>query len=398
MAWDYRRYGSITDPIHKSHLNTITGDYGCLRKFRFQQDERYAPADNAQRHTVSAKAALGTAVHEVLARVLTSPDAVAAVLSGPGHIGAHQIRAALRFELDLEAGQRVIDWGGEESTTRLMEDRAAMILGTLDNLHRWCAAVELVEAGFMVQLGDLWLSGHVDLIYRPKDNPEGLGLADWKSGAQRPDPIELDHSWECGVYAAAMHAGFFVRRECLQVLQTPDGWTAGIAMGTGVQVSATHQSRYIAERNALEAVLIELAAGVPVGASTVTFSRYPTEIHYVHLGDYVPYVKRGKKHIERPEDLKHWGLTAPGDVGFSPGQTRGPAWLPVRQNEADIPRLVHRLKNIVGTIRMGRFIDMVSERCKRCPYSFPCLNAGYGAVGDERKSIERMIKQLDLET
>lgn len=389
MAWDYRAYGSPTDPIHKSHLNTITGDYGCLRKFRYQQDERWAAADD-ERGSVSAKAALGTAAHETLARALTNARALPAILAGQPPT-PEQVATVLGEELEREAGQRTIDWG-DESPVSLLADRVAMVHGTLANLHRHVAQVLAVEAGFIVQLDGHWLSGHVDLIYRPRDNPDGLGLADWKTGSQRPDPIELNHSWECGVYAAAMHSGTFVRREVLQLSQTPGGWTARAG-----EITATHPSRYIAERNALESLLIAMATGATWGPREA-FGRYPTEIHYVHMGDYVPYRKRGKKRVERPEDLRHWGLDTPGDVTFSPGQSRGPAWLPVRQTEDDIPRLKYRLRNIVGTIRMGRFIDMVSERCKRCPYARPCLNSGYGVVGDERKQVVDLVKQLDLDT
>jgi len=386
VTWNYRAYGSLGEPIHKSHLNTITSDYGCLRKFRYQQDERWAGTDRDTRNTVNVKAALGTAAHETLARALTER-----AWTEPTGWTREDIAQVFAQELHREAGQRVIDWGSEDPT-KLIPERVQMILGTLANLRQHVAEVLAIEAGFIVELGGMWLSGHVDLIYRPRDNPDGLGLADWKTGGQRPDPIELDHSWEAGVYAAAMAHGFFVGREALQLSQNPDGWTARAG-----DVVATHPSRYIAERNALEQLLIDMAQpDHPLEHLRVRFDRYPTEIRYVHMGDYVPYVKRGHKRVERHEDLAHWGLTTPGTVTFAPDQLRGPAWLHVRQTQEDISRLIYRLKSIVGTIRMGRFIEMIGERCKHCPYSQPCLNAGYSVTGEERKQVHRLIKQLDL--
>lgn len=391
MAWNYRAYGSIDDPIHKSHLNTITGDYGCLRKFRYQQDELAAGTAD-ERTTVSAKAALGTAAHETIARALNKPEYVAEVLSEQPKLHRDPIESVLRDELEREAGQRQIDWG-EDNPDKLIAERVQMVYGLLCNLHKHVAKVELVEAGFIVPLDGYWLSGHVDLIYRPRSNPAALGLADWKTSATRPDPIELDHSWEAGIYALAMRRGWFVRREELQLSQGPDGWTA--RHGT---LSVTHSSHYRAERDGLERLLIEMVRDQTMAdVSTRVFGLYPDEIRYVHLGDYVPYQKAGKKRIDRAEDLAHWQRAEPCEVSYVSGMYRGPAWLHVRQSEQDIPRLSYRIKNIVGTVRMGRFIDMVSERCKRCAYKRDCLNSGYGLTGADRRQLELSISGLPIE-
>lgn len=391
MAWNYRLYGSLADPIHKSHLNTITGDFGCLRKFRYQRDEHAdAEPDAEPRGTVNAKTACGTAVHEVMARAL-------AVWNEQAEFTREHIQRAFAQEFTREVGARLVDWRGEDPA-KMIAERVTMIHATLTHLRQHVASVELVEAGFIVQLGDYWLSGHVDLVYRPRDNPDGLGLADWKTGATRPDPLDLDHSWEAGVYAAALRHGFFVRRESLELTQLADMTWAARASGPDFTIIVQHASRYIAERQALELMLMKMAASPSCGRE-MAFNQYPTEIRYVHMGDYVPYVKSGHKRVERVEDLRHWGLTEPGQVKYQATQTRGPAWLHVRQTEQDIPRLLARLQTIVGTVRLGRFIDMVSaSRCKGCPYSQPCLNSGYGAVGDEHKQLETMIKQLGLNT
>jgi hypothetical protein len=46
---------------------------------------------------------------------------------------------------------------------------------------------------------------------------------------------------------------------------------------------------------------------------------------------------------------------------------------------------------------MGRFIDQVGERCKRCSFKGDCLTGGYAPTGDARKSLERTLRTLPSE-
>jgi hypothetical protein len=322
------------------------------------------------------------------------------ILSGQVAWDKSQILDVLRAELTRESAGRDIDWY-DDKPDKLLADRVEMVLGVLRDMHHHVADVVEVESAFIVALGDLYLSGHVDLLYRPRDAPDTLALADWKTGANRPDQIELDHSWEAGVYAAAVQHGWFLPRTAVQLHRELDGagdtrgWTATTAAGT-----CTHTSRYMAERVALESALISAMTDPVVLAALplVQHQSYPTAIRYVHLGDYVPYQRAGTKAIERADDLRFYTRAVPGRVSFVPGQRRGPAWLDVRQTAADIPRLTYRLKTIVGTIRMGRFIDMVSARCGHCPFKDQCLTNGYQAVGDERRELESRMRDLPLDT
>jgi hypothetical protein len=115
------------------------------------------------------------------------------------------------------------------------------------------------------------------------------------------------------------------------------------------------------------------------------------------LADFVPYKKAGAKEVKRPEDLKHFGYVQPTKHKYTAGELRGPAWLPVKLSEYDMPRLESRLRNVVGSIRMGRFIDQVGERCKRCSFKGDCLTGGYAPTGDARKSLERTLRTLPSE-
>src|SRR5262252_5507859 len=408
MPWDYRRYGSPSDPIHKSHLNDITGDYGCPTRFRYQMDARVAAGGIAYDVTrpVRGDAACGTAAHETIARVLSSELVRPRVLAGPGAVSRAQVERAFLEEFDRETASRRVEWYDRDRQSAL-DDCITMITSLLDDMHWYVAEVVLVEPAFIVRLGNHWLSGHVDLLYRPRGNPQALAMADWKTGQKRPNPIVIDHSWEAGVYSVASRDGWFLRREQLEVL---DGLnTTGLWTVRCDAHAVCHPSRYIAERECAELALSTLANMLEAGAESLTDMRaatglerferleqFPTEIYHVHLHDYVPYKRAGKKDIRRAEDLAYYQRHTPGSVSFKVGERRGPAWLPVRITEHDVPRVAYRIKNVVGMIRMGRFIDQVGDRCTKCPYADDCLNGGYAMRSDDRRALERSIDAADV--
>lgn len=403
MAWDYRRYGSATDPIHKSHLNDVTGDYGCPTRFRYAMDARAAAGGGVEydlTRPVRGDAACGTATHETIARVLSSPEARPRVLGGNA-LTHTQVARAFFEEYERETSGRRVEWYDRDGD-EVRNDCVTMICGLLGNLHRYVAEVVLVEPAFIVRLGTHWLSGHIDLLYRPRRNPSALGLADWKTGVRRPNPIVIDHSWESGVYSVAARDGWFLSREHLKAARSETGLWSVQWEGHNV----THPSRYIAERECAERVLSSFAIGYDAMAPVVGevhhvselvhLGQFPAEIYHVHLQDYVPYKRAGKKTIERPEDLAWYQRHTRSTVQYRVGDVRGPAWLPVRLTEHDVPRVAYRLKNIVGMIRMGRFIDQVGERCARCRYAGDCLNGGYALQGDDRRVLERAITAADV--
>lgn len=402
-VWRFQRYGSIDDPIHKSHLNALTGDYGCPRAFRFARDAQAAGRPDDEAAAVSGRAAAGTATHETIARALAVPELCDRILSG-GKVSHDAVSRVYWDEWDREVDGRAVRWRDDDKPDAVHADRVTMIHGLLGDMHRYVARVELVEAGFIVLCGEYWLSGHIDLVYRPRARPNTIALADWKTGASKPTELELDHGWEAGVYSAAVHGGLFLPREQLQVSRTE----AGRARVTCGAHTVEHASRYIAERDALERALIDLgratmtADRTPAGLDVRAFggpsgAGYPSEIYHVALSDYVPYQKAGRKAVKRPEDLRFHGYDSPRSHAYKAGDRRGPAWLPVRVTEHDIPRLQSRLRNVVGMVRMGRFIDQVGEKCRRCPWADDCLSSGYAPRGDDRAQLERHLRVLDAD-
>lgn len=402
MPWDFKRYGSPADPVHKSHLNAITGDYGCPRKFKYEMDARADAAPGIdERQTISGKAAIGTAAHETITRALSNEEVRAALWNG-STISVERVERVLEEEYKRELGGRTPQWyadDAEDGGTETIDNVAIMVRGILNSLPRYVHEIVAMEAGFIAPVGDYWISGHVDLIYRPRANPTTLALADWKTGKVKPLEIELDHGWEAGVYACALRHGYWLRREHLQSAPTNDGRTWVCFNG----FECTHPSRYIAERTVMEQALSAEACawagqrevmGRMAAPWQPTFNLFPSEIHTVQASDFVPYKKAGSKMVKRPEDLRFYHYDSPRKHKYEAGQPKGPAWLPVKLSEYDLPRLDARLRNVVGMIRMGRFIDQVGSRCLHCSYARDCLTHGYAPRGDERDQLERALRAL----
>src|SRR4029077_888774 len=326
---------SIDDPAHKSDLVQIAGDYGCLKSFRYAKDARAQGRSRESEETVGGRLVAGTATHEAIARALTNKELLPALLAGEHRISRNLAEMVLREEFERAVAGREIIWYGKDNGHDIFLDRLEMVVGVLNDLHEHVAEVVAIEPGFIVRLGKYWLSGHLDLVYRPQSAPDTIAFADWKTGSTKPTPIELDHSWESGIYSTALQSGTWIAREHVEL---PKGTP----------------NRYMRERDLLEAELIRVAkvdvAGGPLPEHALRYGQFPSDIRYVHLGDYVPYEKAGKKAVKRSEELAFWKLERPAEVKYVKGMRRGPAWYQVRRSEQDIPRLEHLLRNVVGTV------------------------------------------------
>jgi hypothetical protein len=394
MAWQHRKYGTATDPIHKSHLKELSGAHSCPKRFWFKCNAEVTP----ERDTVSGKMVAGTAAHETIARALSNRDFCARLLRGDEPITRTVVKTVYYDEYEREVGGRRVQWYKHDETD-VLEDCVDMVLGLLNRLHEHVAEVVLVEPGFVAKCGEYWLSGHIDLLYRPRSAPGRLAICDWKTGASKPHEIELDHSWEGSVYSAAVYGGYFLPRDAVAV----EVGTDGLAVATIGKHRAVDVSRSRAERQALELALIDIALRIDTGAEVgwpyeqhlYVAHEFPAHVHYVHLPDYVPYSKAGTKAINRREDLDFFGYAAPvKSHKYIAGQQRGPAWLPVALTEHDLPRLAARLRNVVGMVRMGRFIEQIGEQCSRCAYRPSCLTSGYGPTGEARDDLNRTLRAI----
>lgn len=379
MPWNFREFGTLRDPIHKSHLNDLTGEYGCLKRVRYDKDQVAEGMSRESETECSGRMTAGTATHETVARAASNPTVREQLLAGTHKVTAERCTNVYREEFDRVVGGRAVRWY-DEDPEKLTEKRGAMIAGVLNDLHAHVKSIRFLEAGFVVRIGQYYCSGHVDLIYEPLRNPGTLALADWKTGAQRPSQMELDHSWESGIYSAAMKSGLWIAREHVELpLDAPD--------------------KYNRERVALEDELIRAAVLYETNGEILPhvqiLGEFPSDIRYVHLPDYVPYEKATKKNLARPEELEFFKMERPGDRKFVAGDRRGPAWYQVRRRETDIPRLESLLRNLIGTVRMGRFFESVGEKCTRCPHREACLNSGYG-LRDASK-LNRALDKVEID-
>lgn len=418
MPWPFKRYGLTVDPVHKSHLNELTGEYGCPRRFRYQRDAEHAAERGEPDPTgrvpsgatrVNAALACGTAVHETIARALNNAAACADLVSpraadhselvGGVELG-ERVRRTFEHELRIAADGRELDFG-DEDPERMVGDRIAMVCGVLRSLHRYVRRVIAVEPGFICELEGVWYSGHIDLIFEPVDAPGELAICDWKTGASKPHPLELAHGWEGGVYSLACERGLFLRRECVHVSRAAAndgtaGWYGECKTGdASIVACVTRPTAWQAERDGLELGL-KMLARVGVDGAGFRLGKYPARVYHVHLRDFVPYQKSGAKEAKRAEDLTFYGLERPAKVKYVAGQLRGPAWLPVELHAHDVARLAYRARNVIGTVRMGRFPDYVREHCQRCPFARDCLTDGYAARGDQLAALESTLKQAGL--
>lgn len=398
MPWNFRQYGSARDPFHKSHGTSIVGDFGCPKKFRYDMDSAADRGDSSpdERETISGKMAAGTAVHETIARALTNKEACEAILSARWTPNRDAVKRVFWEEFERETGARTVVWYGGNNESDVLDDAIHMIVGLLSRLHERVERVVLVEPGFIAPIGAFWISGHIDLIYVPKQAPNTIALADWKSGDKKPAQLDLDHSWEAPVYSTALRHGTFIPRESIEHSVAANGFHVA---KVGAHVS-THASRYIAERQAIEAALIGLATGER-HPDAMRLEQFPSSIHHVALHDYVPYEKAGSKAVTRLEDLAHYGYDTPPTAKhkYKSGELRGGAWCSVTLRETDLVRLEARLRNVIGMIRMGRFIDQIGVmRCGRCKYARVCLNDGFESNADESKELARALRGVDMTT
>ena len=379
MTWDHTKWGEFNDPIHKSDLNGIVGKFGCTEQFRRKKDERASGQRTYEK--AGGKLCAGNAVHAVIARVLRSPEARKAALHPRYSFPVNTVAAAFFEEFEKERAGRQVDWY-KQNADKWMQEQVQLTCGVLNDMHNHVGEVVLVEAGFIYQIDGVWLTGMTDLVYRAPGS-ERLSFADWKTGAQRPNQIDLDHGWESGIYAGALRDAWFIPGENIEAregeqhrdaveracIRLAEAWqrTGETMQGTLPEIPSAQDE--------LDAIVLDYGAQF--------FGEFPDRIRHVHLRHYIPYAKGGKKTPTAPEDLAWHGLMRPEKVSYSKGDLRGPAWLHVNRSESDIPRLQHLLHAVVRWVRHGLFVAAPGEMCGRCKFKQPCLNDGYAPIGEE---------------
>lgn len=391
-AWDHRKYGTREDPIRQSDLNQLASSYGCPKSFRFRK-EQAAEGIEVERETARGATCIGNATHEAFRLYLGDGEASARILAGelPGeealqHVIDQQLRrAAAKVVVGEDANEEAvqeaikrgvsIDWGNDDPAKRRTE-AVSMVRGALREVGRRAFEIVLVEESFLapIDCGDkrYWLTGTIDFAYRPRHDPSGLALVDWKSGEQRLSQTILDHGYQFGIYAHALEHG-------------------------------------------------------ELGESGYTLGQFPTEIWLGHLRDFIPYAKVTEKTVSRPEEAEFFGVEMGTKVAVPPpgghpppklkkdgtpykerarkhpvvkieeASRRGPAFYRANRTPLDVARLKHSVRKIVSMVRMGSMVEFIGEHCDRCPFRMTCLTDGYAVDGEEKKRLEDALKGVDLE-
>jgi len=375
-AWDCRQYATQTDPCHKSDLNEYLGSYGCPARFRFRKLEPRVVSERCDGRRVN-----GSIIHELI-RARLSGEIV------PGQTDS-DIERLWGEALDREADGREVYWG--KTTEEAVRREAVQMLKRAPRLVPGTPV--LAEAGFIAPLDPEHrhvVEGHIDLVFRKSDST--LGLLDWKTGQQLPDAIALEHGWEGGIYGLAVRHGLFVPFEVVRNLREWGDTTPGL---TGEQVDLIGNAPD--HREAMHALLRNLykrARHHPLPEFVVRFHQDPVDIFHVHLRDCLPYLKGGKKVVDRAEHLAFYGLDRTDTVHYKAGDLRGPALYRVARRPGDIVRLRHALRSFIASIRMGHFPPAIGEQCKRCRFREPCLTSGY-LPEDDKRTLQLAIKGLD---
>lgn len=336
MAWNHKLFGTESMPIRQSALNDLASQNGCARRFQL---DRIAEAETgARRDSTHWRMCLGTAVHAVIERGLTRTWPVLVQAFGPGAPrpeGAREgwapeslrarIDTVLREELALAAKGEPVTWYDEDPEAEIAAG-VAMAIGALRTAVERADSIVACEAPFRAVLDGYHLEGTIDLVYRPREDPSSIALADWKTGERKLPQVVLDHGYQLAIYAHALEHGVL--------------W--------------------------------------PGTERETRLGQWPAQLHIVHLRDFVPYVKK------------------PRTPGKQVGDLRGPGWSPSQRTQADVARLRVSLRTIVGTVRMGRFIEQLGEQCSRCAHRGPCLNDGHGPSAAERKAIAAALDGIDI--
>ncbi|MBC7171548.1 MAG: PD-(D/E)XK nuclease family protein, partial [Polyangiaceae bacterium] len=260
-AWNHRAYGTLADPVRQSDLNELASSYSCPKRFAFKKEERFSGVE-IQRKRAWGASCVGTGVHETI-KLYADPlgKGCARILAGELPSEA-AVSVVVTEQIDKAAEGLPIEWKVSPATA--ITEAVRMVLGALRGLAERAAEVVLIEAPFLVEIeagasgkAPYYLTGTIDLVYRPKDDPSALVLADWKTGQQRPSEIVLDHGYQLGIYAHALACGVFF-------------------------AGTEHEIR---------------------------LNQFPREMRIVHLRDFVPYAKAGSKTPTHRDELAHYRCT-----------------------------------------------------------------------------------------
>lgn len=385
-TWDYRKFGSAADPIRQSALGAFASQDGCGRRYRYERDAEAAGIER-ERPTAHWRSTIGTAVHATIERALSREPMVSLVLEGrlpsPQKVDdvleEELVRAA---GLDATGQPRPIDWG-DASRSLEMTTARWMVLGALRTVAERAQRIVAIEAPFLAELDDYTLSGTIDLVYEPRGAEPGsaIAFADWKTGARSPHQVVLDHGYQPSIYAHALAHG-----------RLWPGTDREVVLGKHPVAIHIVALRAYANHERVRAVLAAVRESADTSkemAVRVARRGWPVSTHAI-AGALRALADDGLVQKKRVGRDTIWSAT---DTDREPDA--GAIWLESHRRPEDVARLRVSLKTIVGTVRMGRFVEQLGEQCGRCPFRGPCLGDGH-VTSSTTTAIERALDGVDV--
>ena len=372
MGWDHRQYGSDQDPLRQSDLGNIASEHSCPKRFAYKKRSD-ADGTGDVRNVVYGKRDFGSVVHDVIDRWLGRYAPNEGVPQIPP---TRLVEQTLMSSWDEFVAGREVIWpkGGPKGEIAKIARGVPMIEGALRYLHRHASEIIAHEASFAVQVdaggrrAPYWLTGTIDVVFR--DRGGRLVLADWKTGKRKIDQVTRRHSYQMSIYAHAL--------------------------SEGVIFPSTMR----------EEVEVELAKGEAafdafVDIRGLRVAAFPDDIFLVYLEDYVPYTQRRTKSAgvmcSTVELAQHFGVEVGQKAPYEIGDLRGPAWYRCERTPLDVARLKTSLTNIIGTVRLGRFVEHIGEKtCTKCAFKDVCLNEGYGPDAAEQRDLNSLLRGVDV--
>lgn len=336
VAWDWRKYGSEGDPIHKSDLLA----YGrCPRRFRFSKDAKAGTALGLEKK-VFGRAVAGTASHETLRRALPySLEKKAVELSDVRSVYWSELRKAANRE-DCEL--RDLHWPNGVNEELIHKTSVASLFHFLTLAPTFIKKLLFIEAPFVASFSFrshvYHTAGTLDLVYQ--DNDDLHIVADHKTGTRRPPDFVMLFGYELGIYGHAYESG------------------------------------------SIDGQKVE---------------RWPDRIAILMIQDFLPAQKPSSRRVWNKNQAAFFKVRRGGTANIQKGQQRGPGFYNSERVKSDLPRLFSAISDMVSSVRLGRFFPVLNDECSQCSYKVPCIAESF-AKGDlttnEKRRLDAALRDL----
>jgi hypothetical protein len=157
--------------------------------------------------------------------------------------------------------------------------------------------------------------------------------------------------------------------------------------------SKKRPSRWLIDNDAVlrmhATALVEGVFGAP------ELCRWPDQLEWVQLHDWLPIKKGSRVKIEHPEQSEHFGAPLWTSITVTESNTFGPGFYQSKQRPEMTSRFAFSLKQFKNAVQEDRLVETFGEHCRSCPYQTPCRAEGSDLLGPhERARLERSMESI----